>query len=31
METILEKYFPNVIGITDEFIEATKQTLFMSV
>lgn len=27
---MLEKYFPNVIAIPDEFIEATKQTLYMS-
>lgn len=30
MEALLEKYFPNVLAIPDEFIEATKQTLYMS-
>ncbi|BCA85226.1 ABC transporter permease [Enterococcus saigonensis] len=27
---VVEKYFPNVFAIPDEFIEATKQTLYMS-
>lgn len=30
MQALLEKYFPNVLAIPDEFIEATKQTLYMS-
>lgn len=30
MQSLLEKYFPNVLAIPDEFIEATKQTLYMS-
>lgn len=30
MQSLLEKYFPNVLSIPDEFIEATKQTLYMS-
>lgn len=30
MQLLLEKYFPNVLSIPDEFIEATKQTLYMS-
>ncbi|MCD1023810.1 methionine ABC transporter permease [Enterococcus sp. SMC-9] len=30
MQALLEKYFPNVLAIPDEFIEASKQTLYMS-
>ena len=30
MSSLVEKYLPNVYLIPDEFIEATKQTLYMS-
>lgn len=30
MSTFFERYFPNVIAISDEFVEATIQTLYMT-
>lgn len=30
MSTFFERYFPNVVAISDEFVEATIQTLFMT-
>ncbi len=29
MAALLEKYFPNVVAIQDEFVTATIQTLYM--